>query len=197
MGLFDLLFKSRRSKVTIQNDRVWMCTETKFAEVQYDIAHRQASAVLLVAHFDETINRLTDLLQENDATPVRIVRAKDLNPDHAASISLEDASIDIVCAERHPLWSEDQQVVDFCESLNCRCSLQYHVAIDSPLIKRFIDVTILEQLGLRKTESIQSGMISRIIQRAQKQVEAKAVTNLAAGSAEEWFGKNLPDLRPK
>ncbi|MFK7821805.1 MAG: hypothetical protein AB8G99_24110 [Planctomycetaceae bacterium] len=196
MGLLNLLF-GRRSNLTIHNDRVWMCTETKFAEVRYDLAHRKANAILLVAHFDETICRLEKLVEEHNRTPIRLVHARDLNPDHAMSTNVETASIDVVCAERHPLWSEDQRVVEFCESMNCRCNLQYHVAVDSPLIARFIDVGILEQLGLRKTESIQSGMISRIIRRAQKQVEAKAVTTFDAVSAEEWFEKNLKEMRKK
>ena len=199
MGLLDALFGLKKTKVKVELDRVWMTTETKFAEVQYDLRTRttkSAAAVLLVAHFDDVRLQLESITTEEFPVPVRLVRASDLNPSVAAEMDLESASIDIICADRHPVYSIDQSVSEFAEALSCKCRVIRHMSFEDALIRRFVDPDLIRRLGIRDTESLQNGMISRRIRSAQRRVESLTVTNIPADSAEEWFQANCPEMKP-
>ena len=199
MGLLDALFGLNKTKVSEAPDRVWMTAETKFAEVRYDLRQRtrkSATAVLLVAHFNDVRSQLQSIMTEEYPVPVRLVRASDLNPSVAAEMDLDSASIDIICADRHPVYSIDQSVSQFAEALSCQCRLICHMSFEDALIRRFVDPDLIRRLGVRDTESLQNGMISRRIRSAQRQVESLAVTNIAADSAEEWFQANCPEMKP-
>jgi len=50
---------------------------------------------------------------------------------------------------------------------------------------------------MTENESIESTMVSRRIERAQRKIESKAYESLSADSATEWLEKNCPELRCK
>ena len=85
---------------------------------------------------------------------------------------------------------------EFAEALSCKCRVIRHMSFEDALIRRFVDPDLIRRLGIRDTESLQNGMISRRIRSAQRRVESLTVTNIPADSAEEWFQANCPDMKP-
>jgi preprotein translocase subunit SecA len=53
---------------------------------------------------------------------------------------------------------------------------------------------ILQRLGMKEDEAIESRMVARRIQQAAQKIERQAVSDLRANSAEEWMQLNCPEL---
>jgi preprotein translocase subunit SecA len=185
------------SNVQIETDRVWLNTDAKFAGLKKELDERpprHTVAILLVAHFPDVLARLRPLAESVTAIPVHAVTADQLSPDLAPSLSVaESATLDVVVAERHPLPSVDAQLVTFVQQLPCRVRLVHHISLEDPLLQRFAGSwvqTVLAQLGLTEQESIQSPLIVRRLQEAQRRIAEQSHGNLPAASAEEWLEKN-------
>ena len=87
----------------------------------------------------------------------------------------ESGRIDIVLAERHPLPSHDKAVVEWATALPCRCQLVHHLSLEDPLMHMFAGEWvegILKKLGMSEDEAIESRMVARRIEAAQKKVES-------------------------
>jgi len=100
-------------------------------------------------------------------------------------------------AERHPLLTVDDKLMQFAETMPCRCRLTHHLSLEDPLLTKFAGVWVartLEALGMSEYEMIESNMVSRRIKAAQKKIQAQAIGNSGAGSAAEWMEKNLPKV---
>lgn len=202
MGLFRSLFGGRKlTRVKMLGDRVWISHAAKLAGIARDIEYRVAedtAAVLVVAHFPSTLAALQQIVQATPVErPVSVVLARDLNASMAERLRLsEEVRIDLVVAERHLLPSEDQRLVEFAELLPCTSYLGQHLSIDDPLLDRFVGDsvrTMLEAIGMKPTEAIDSPIVTRRILAVQKKIAEAATGNVAADSAEEWLKANLPD----
>lgn len=203
MGLFDLLFgRGKPKNVTRTGDRIWLSADAKFAGLARELAQRSRSdsvAILLVAHFPDVCQRLeTACASAAPQVPVKAVLARDLSPDIASALALDgSAMLDMIVAERHPLPSVDQQIEQFASELPCRCRISYHLSLDDAVIKAFAGEwvrSILMQLGMTADEAIESAMVSRRIQQAQKKIEGMAHGRSEAESAAQWFERNCPEL---
>ncbi len=130
--------------------------------------------------------------------PVRVVRATDLQPDLAARFDLADARLEVICPERHPLFSADEAILQFTESLNCRVRLSHHLSLEDPLLRCFsggVLEAFMSQLGMTDTDCISHAMIGRRIRAAQRQIEQRTSSRLPAASAAEWFELNAPEFK--
>jgi len=198
MGLFDLLFGCGRGQSVKQlEDKVWLTPQARDAGMMRQLSQiSRSAAVLLVGHFPDTLATLQAVADSCDGTvPLRVVLANDLSDDAARQLSISsDAVVDLLVGERHPLLSRDQAITRFAEQLGCQARVSYHVTLKDPLLQKFAGdwvEALLQRLGLQEDDAIQSAMISRRIQAAQKMIEERVPTDHDAASAAEWFARNL------
>ena len=216
MGLLDWLFGKPKKVKTI--DHVWINQDAKFDGLFREVKEQLAipGTVLVVAHFPATLARLREELHENelnykeqpnrlttaellrvagseDATPI-LIHADALDPDDFPNPMVEDlAPIHIAVAERHFLPSLDDPVVEFAESLGRPCNVCFHLSLKDPLLRLFTGEWIervLIDLGMTESEPIESGLVSKRIRAAQKQLEKRVIVNKPADSAEDWLELN-------
>jgi hypothetical protein len=203
VSFFDFLFSKRFPKnCEVAADKIWLTADAKFAGISKDVAKRsnkQPAAILLVAHFPDTLARLQELVANSTAVPTTAALATNLMPDLAAGLQLgPSTTIDLIVAERHPLASADAHVQNFAASLPCRCRIGHHLALDDPLVHAFAGEwvrNLLGKMGMKENESIESTLITRRIKGAQKQIESQSRgCDLPARSAAEWLERNCPNV---
>ena len=156
-----------------------------------------SAVILLIAHFEDTYEQLTTITDGYSGdVPVQAVLAGNLSSDIAARLSIdESATINLIVAERHPLLSADDAIMQFAEEIPCNCRLWYHLSLEDPLLKMFASEfvqRILDSLGMTEDEPIESNMISRRVKAAQQKLESTATGNDKASSAAEWLELNTP-----
>ena len=199
MGLFSFLFGGGPgSTVQALDDRIWITEDAKFKGLARQLNESNDSAViLLIAHFEDTYEQLTTITDGYSGdVPVQAVLAGNLSSDIAARLSIdESATINLIVAERHPLLSADDAIMQFTEEIPCNCRLWYHLSLEDPLLKMFASEfvqRILDSLGMTEDEPIESNMISRRVKAAQQKLESTATGNDKASSAAEWLELNTP-----
>ena len=196
MGMFDFLFGNKpQTTMQVLNDRIWLSQNAKINGIKQQIRQQTDSAtILLVAHFEETLQQLRTITADHQ--PVHLVLAENLTSDITSRINTdESATIDLIVAERHQLKSADDALMSFAEGLPCRCRLAYHLSLEDPLLKLFVGEFVekmLESLGMKEDEPIESQMVSRRIKAAQQKNEERAFGNSRAFSAAEWLELNMP-----
>ncbi len=198
MGLFDSIFGGKRqSSVHVLDDRIWMTQSAKLSGIKHQLRQKTDSAtILLVAHFEETLQQLRSITAEYAEKPVQLILAEDLKSDTARLNPEENSVIDLIVAERHPLKSADDALLLIAEGMPCRFRVTYHVSLEDPLFKHFLSgslETILEQLGMKENEPIESPLITRSVKGAQQKIEKQAFGNSRAKSAAEWLELNIPN----
>ena len=199
MGLFDFIFGSKRqSSVHVSDDRIWMTQNAKISGIKQQIRQKSDSAaILLVAHFEETLQQLRSITAgDNAEKPVQLILAEDIKSDTARLNPEANSVIDLIVAERHPLKSADAALLLIAEGTPCRCRVAYHLSLEDPLFKLFLSGSLknlLEQLGMKEEEPIESPMVSRSVKKAQQRVEKQAFGNSRAKSAAEWLELNMPN----
>ena len=203
MGLFDFLFGNKTpSSVQVANDRIWISQQAKLNGLAKELAERpnvESVAVLLIGHFANTVEQLSGIAADyKGGVPVMATLAEKVSPDIANKLNLNESDvIELIVAERHPLRSVDEALLQFAEELPCRCRISHHLALDDPLLLVFFGEWVrgmLTNLGLSEDAAIESKMVSRRVQQAQQKLEATAVGNLEAESAEEWIKKNISSV---
>lgn len=202
MGLLDWLRGEK--KVEVGAHRIWLTKRAKFAAIQTEVAAALADAnppdaVLLVAHFDDTLDELRLLAASAglDEERVLVTRSDALAGRTAQRGPDESGRILIVVAERHPRASRDDALLEFAQNLSCRCRFVQHASMEDPLLKTFAGAwvqNVLRGLGMKENEAIESRMVSRRIRAAQKKIESQAVGDGPARSAEEWMERNCPNF---
>jgi len=203
MGFFDALFSGKKAtRVNVLADKIWLTADAKIAGLAREIALRGQSesvAILLVAHFPDVLACLAALAKKQvHSVPTMAVLAEDLSLDIAARLHVaENATIDMIVAERHPLLSVDERLDKFADELPCSCRLSHHLSLEDPIMKSFGGEwvhALLGQLGMTEDEAIESRMVSRRVKLAQEKIEAQAKhRDVKADSAADWFAKNCPD----
>lgn len=200
MGLFSRLFGSGTpTKVELLPDRIWLTEEAKWNGIASEVVERADSgsvAVLLVAQFPTVLTKLQEIAEQQAGDiPVMVVMASDLSVDLGRQLTLvESPVIDIIVGERHPLRAHDQQLEQLADALPCRTRLAYHLSLEDPLMKTFAGEwvhQILEQLGMKEDETIESPLVSRQIAKAQQRIEQNLCSELEANSSAEWLEKNF------
>lgn len=199
MGLFDLLFGGgAKSTVQALDDRIWLTQNAKFKGLNGQVHQSNDSAViLLIAHFEDTLEQLAAIADGYSGdVPLQATLAESLSTDIAARLQIdESATIDLIVAERHPLFSADDAITQFAEEIPCNCRLAYHLSLEDPLLKLFVTEfvqRILDSLGMKEDEPIESRMVSRRVKAAQQKIESTATGNSRATSATEWLELNMP-----
>ncbi len=204
MGIFDL-FKSVKSSIQVMDDVIWMTPEAKAAgikaAIQQSFAERDGPvAILLVAHFEDCFHELRQLA-ETQAGGNRIIMAVTVASLKAASSPVtafnESHFIKLIVGERHPLASQDEDIIEFARRLPCRCRVVHHLSLKDPLMQVFCGdwiESVLKRLGMKDDEAIESRMVSRRIRNSQKKIGQRSIGDEPAESAEQWLEHNCPNF---
>jgi hypothetical protein len=204
MGIFEWLSKPK-SNVDELDDMIWLTKQAKFAGISEATAQSLAEperpfAVLLVAMFQDCLAELQAIVERNrfDQKKVITTLAEQLSGRAMSTASPDDSqTIVIIVAERHPIQAHNAAIAEFARTLPCRCQLVHHVSLEDPLMKMFAGEwvqNLLQQMGMKEDEAIESQMVARRIQQAAQKIERQAVSDLRANSAEEWMQLNCPKL---
>jgi hypothetical protein len=192
----ELLGRPRKdSRVEVIPDFVWMSSDAKTKAIRKHVSSRRGDQLIgLVAHFPNVLEELQRIAGECDAPSVKAFLARELSPEAAVRLPLGASdTVDLLVAERHPLPSADAALLQFAEALPCRCRVEYHVALDDPLMLQFGADSIrrvMSKLGSEEDEEISHPLITRSIQRAQSKIEKESIGNHDADSAAEWLERN-------
>jgi hypothetical protein len=204
MGLFNWL-KSPKSNVQVLDDMIWLTTEAKLAGIARSVEDRLCEpngpvAILLVAYFPDCHAKLKGLFETRGFDPRRVFAAREdsLAAAGAAVAAYDEYHVmDILVGERHPLASHEETVIEFARRVPCRCRLVHHLSLEDPLLRVFAGEwveNILRRLGMSEDEAIESRMVARRIQAAQRSIAENSVSDLSADSAEQWFELNCPEF---
>jgi hypothetical protein len=203
MGLFDW-FKRTSSNVTVLNDVIWLTKPAKLNGIRRAVAHRLAEqtgpvAIILVAHFPDCRAELQEIAEQiGPSDSITVASAAALKRETASVRSFDQSLVvDILAAERHPLPSHDEGVLNFARALPCQCRLVHHLSLEDPTIRaisgEWVD-TILKSLGMAEDEAIESKMVARRIRVAQEKLGSRCFTDYEADSAQEWLERNCPQV---
>jgi hypothetical protein len=204
MGLFDWL-KPQHSNVEILGDVVWLTKKAKYAGMMKAVEDGlnepdSPVAILLVAHFQDCLGELHQVVETQGLDDRRLftLPVENLEGTPAPMRTADESGrIDIILAERHPLPLHNKAVVEWATTLPCRCQLVHHVSLEDPLMRMFAGEwveDIIERLGMSEDEPIESRIVARRIEAAQKKVEVQAVSDLRADSAERWLELNCQEF---
>jgi hypothetical protein len=171
MGFLDW-FMGPKSNVEQAGDFIWLNAPAKAAGMIGSVTETLASSdtatvVLVVAHFDHSLRETRQLLQANAAGDPRlfVLRADDLESVKDSLLSLDDSQlVEMIVAERHPLLKRDDALVEFAQQCACRFRITHHLSLDDQLLQIFAGDwvrSVLERLGMKENEPIQSHMVSR------------------------------------
>lgn len=184
MGLFEWL-TGKKDRVEISEDRIWLTKQAKIDGIQQEIRESLADAsgpdaLIVVAHFRDHLDEFESVIESVgfDRQRVLVTLAESLQGHRHLGVGLDESRlVQFVVAERHPLPSHDETVVEFARSLSCRCRIVYYVSLEDPLTRVFSGEwveNILRRLGMKEDEAIQSRMVVRRIRAAQQKIESRA-----------------------
>lgn len=175
-------------------DRVWMSVAARDRAI---VRAAQAGPVLVLASFDETLERLRVALRSADRA-----EGPGLVLERADQLATVPAGATILLAERHPLPAFHRALLQRLKTLAPTVTPTCFAALDDPLMRTFGGermTELMKQLGLQPDEPIEHPLISKALANAAKKLEQRlgpAVSRLApAASMAEWFQKNVPPER--
>jgi hypothetical protein len=191
--------KRASSSVEVIPDHVWLSQEAKLAGIRRELHDRTADGtkmIALVAHFPDVLDEMQRIASEYvGSASVRPLLSRQLSSRAAGDLPFGESDVvDLIAAERHPVTSMDDALIEFAEALPCRCRIVYHISLDDPIL-RFVGVesirATLEGLGATEEEAITQEMITRSIRRAQQKIESRSIDRFDAQSAAEWIERNV------
>lgn len=200
MGLFDFLFgRNRLTRVEVEPLRIWVSVEEKYAGIVDEIEawiSVGVEVIVVLAHFEDVLRDLRDRIPEFPQATVSLLSSSEFDANLANTLRIDETtSLGLIVAERHPLLSVDDHLVEVAEMLPCRSRLSPHLSMEDAVLRLFGGDemrAMMSRLGIEQGEPLQSQMLARRVQGAQKKIEQQAYGNAPAKSAEEWLEINHP-----
>jgi hypothetical protein len=191
--------KRTSSRVEVNADQVWISQEAKLAAIRRELHDRTLDGtkmIALVAHFPDVLDEMERIASDYvGSASVRPVLSHQLSSKAARDLPLKESDVvDLIAAERHPLASRDDAIIEFAEALPCRCRIVYHISLVDPILRFAGAESIrgtLERLGATEDEAITNDMVTRSIRRAQQKIESRSIDRFEASSAAEWIERNV------
>ncbi len=200
-------------------EKVWVDGGRKLEGIRRDLAQAavEATNVLLLAHFDDTLSALGSMLRaaslqhqthfSDDASAlcaksqgdgqakVWLTPASHFRAQGAALTSgTQGSRVLILVAEHHPLAAKDQSILEAASRVPCQHTIIFHTALTDALLMRFGGERLqglMRQLGHDESECVSHPLISTAIRKAQEKIGSQVAGELPTRSAEEWFKYNL------
>ena len=186
-----------------QDDKIYLGDKDKYDAILADVIemHRETRPVLIGTTSIEKSERLSKMLTQNGiehevlnakyhereaeivahaGEPGRVTVATNM-AGRGTDIKLgegvrEKGGLHIIGTERHESRRIDNQLRGRCGRQGDQGSTRFYLSFDDDLMKIFARdwvKSVMEKLGLKEGEAIESGMVSRGLAKAQKRVEAR------------------------
>ena len=213
--MFFNLFKT--SRVTRSPGKICITESRKDqAVVQEILARCEKEMVLLVVHFDQTLQSIRPMcenvgieLSEPLRSPSEIYSAARLRGGRRAflirsrdckalsTMSRQDGGSQqfaIIVADLHPLHSRERQVDELAQRLPGKTTLVRCASMEDAIMKRFAGestMKVLKFLGMDDSTVLEDQRLLASLTQAQKRIERGARTDHDAPSSGEWLKRNL------
>lgn len=218
MGFWDWFLGKSRLPPTV--DTIWMNGRARLLGLRRAIEAPLVAGdpVFSFAHFPESLATLEAdlaaagiphethrgelsfaqaerLLARRDERVVRLALVRQLAVEPPGGLPPEPTAgtAHLFTAERHFLRPLDDRVPAFAAGLSCPSRIEFHLALDDPLLKNFVGpslMSLLKSLGMREDEAIESAMVARSILKAQRKFTSRSGRSDDARSAEDWLREN-------
>jgi hypothetical protein len=198
---------------TVPEAVVWLSRDAMWAGVLADVAgaRRAGTAVVLVAHFRDTVDELfrrleaagiavrvaagtldAGRLMAGDGAAVPLLRSETLAFAGRAPAAQPDGWLRVIVVERYPLRSREDALERVAASVP-GARVVYHCSLDDELLQQFGSPKLRElmtRLGQRADESISHPMVERAVRSAQARLGKAGAHDASADSARQWFALN-------
>ncbi|MCZ7644183.1 MAG: hypothetical protein M5U26_02700 [Planctomycetota bacterium] len=216
MGFFDWLFGRIEHPYTELPDLLWCHAQAKWQGLARQAleASRAGGPALVVAHFSATLETLAPHLEAAMRTKVAetrhaleslwpaassaeamavLVSARVLSESPRMPWAGAGQAREILVAERHFLREQDERIPAFAATLDFPTRIRFNLSLEDPLLRIFVSEKVLGylQTSAKPEDAMESGMVSKSIQKAQARIAKRASGNEEAASAEEWARKHL------
>ena len=198
-------------------DMVWSSAAAKFEGIgaQARQLRSQGSAVVVAAHFVETLRALEQFLSASGLAaevidgpgrlsptgsrrrdPLRLLHAgafcADANPK-----ARDDCDVYVLVVERHPLRARDEELVGRAAPAGSRVRVCFHVSLDDPFLSdtdggaRARDALVaVGDPAAARGAGVSHPLACRAVALAQAEIAARACGDAQASSAAEWLQLN-------
>lgn len=179
MGLFN--FSQKKKAAPEMKDMIWISKAAKLNGCLNLI--KKLQDVVVVAWFSDTYDEYNRFLNEQNGLGVEIQLARSV-------LSVQVSNKNLILLEHYPLRTKEE---DFISNLD---PIQVYVfsSLDEPLFNQFGGgkiIPMIQSLGMKEDEMIEHPMISKSIERAQKELEKKVTVENSANSSKEWLERNI------
>ena len=213
-----MMFWNKKKKPTLT---VWATDRAREKGLLSNVSNsvKEGTLTVLVTHFEGTSRRLQEMLEQLKIEVCAISSPSELGSSNleaqrskgAACLMpfslLERAApfqkvqgargekILILIPEVHPTNEPDELIELWAESLPYSGPCQFHCSFDSPFgksiegIERMLDM--MKRFGMEEDEPLEHGLLKKAMRKAQARNAAKAKSNQAAETQEDWFKINL------
>ncbi len=199
MGIFDW-FKSAPSTVKTLPDAIWLTDAAKMRGITNEVRQVSQAAdrpkvLLIIAFFADCYDALAAQLDElfQDGR-VALVMADELPDPTVFTAFHPQDEVYLIAAQRHFLPVHDESLIAHARRFPCRSRVVFHTSLDDTIMRVFGGPNIREmllKLGMKDTESIRSGIVSRRIAAAQKKFASRITHEKPARTQDEWWHSNV------
>jgi hypothetical protein len=214
MGIFDWFRRRPALRIVCWLDETsrWSGLVVKIAD---DLA--QGRNVLLLGHFKDSLVRAGQQLAERGisfetrtkwsnadiddltaAGPARVAASLAGSLPHvpagAPKPAVTGSPVAVHLCDLHVLEGENQRVLRFAASLPASVQVSASVSFDDPLMAEFASPwvkSMMQTMGLKEGESIDSPMVAKGLQRALRKLEKRVTGDVPCDSVAEWMERNL------
>ncbi|MDP3274202.1 MAG: hypothetical protein Q8Q09_03345 [Deltaproteobacteria bacterium] len=163
----------------------------------------KGQAVSVVTPFEDSVGDIVSALARHGITATRLSRnAREAsNPDAVPVASYADVALLLSGARgavvmlqfnRHPLRAHDEAIERALSAQDPTSRLRVFMPMNDGLLTRFGSLgEVFQKLGIAANECVESGMVTRAIETAQRKIAAKVLDEKAAPSFALWCERNL------
>ncbi|MFK7789324.1 MAG: hypothetical protein AB8C95_07540 [Phycisphaeraceae bacterium] len=202
-GLFKRLSGPRPPKYL-----VWQSDAARWEGIWPSVAGRSGDGRLLfVAHFDETLAVLHELLEQDGLIAheldqphrpsalcglppgIYVVRASLLETGHDNKVPMCNTPLKIIAIEPHVIPEPDPELRRVLSLIRGDVMYEHHASLDDLALKLFAGERTLElltKMGFNEGDYMESGMVSRSITRAQEKIAQVPGIDPTSTSLAQW-----------
>ena len=201
-------FFKRKPKLSLirQEDQIWSDRASKYGGIIKGIDTNDISApVLIIYFFDYSGEEASFILEKSEAESLNnysigffkvdnvaknITLIKDNDLSSLSSYSKSYPNADIIIVEHYPVFSREELLLSQLDKYLPGSKVTFYSDFKEPVFEIFqMDriEQLLKKMGLESNESISHAMVSKSIERAQKKIEEKIVSDTECRSQKEWI----------
>jgi hypothetical protein len=171
-------------------DRVWMTLAARDRAV---VRAAQAGPLVVLAFFDETVERLRAALRQ-----AGLSEAPQLVVTRVDQLERRPPGAEVIIAERHPMPANNRALLERLQrEAPTAPPPTFFSALDDAFLLRLSGSSLsdlMKQLGMAEDEAIEHPMLGKAMKNAREKAEKQIASSAPAHAASlaEWVQRNLP-----